>query len=137
MSDLIKHEVLKSGIHHFIWMNNSSESVHIYIRAFNKLIQETLQSKPAEQVTLRFILDFRQTSLPPFTDVVAETVDSRRRSSLSTDKITCRFAYMSDDDKLADLLFSIASLTPASYRRKVFKADEQTQAIAWLLDDEA
>jgi len=136
MNEVVKHTILDSDIHHFVWLTNTSESVHVYIREFNRILRQAIQNKPATLVTLRFLLDFRQTNLPPFADVVAETVDSRRRSSVDTDKVTCRFAYISNDNNIAELLTRIGSLTPPQYQRSFFKADEEEQAINWLHADD-
>ncbi len=134
MSELFQHEILDSGIHYFTCISNSSESVHSYFRQASTLIQEIVNDNPNEQVVVRFLIDFRQITLPSFADVVAETVDLQRRPSISTDRLTRRFAFLSDDEKLIDLIDSLGALTPTTYERRVFKANMANEAIDGLLE---
>lgn len=136
MSELVKHIILDSGIHKFIWLDNSQEAVHWYLQVFNTFIQE-IKSKPADTHTkLHCLLDFRQTSFPSFDKAVSKTIDLRRQNMTTIDKFECRIAYLSDEQDFISQVNQLSNIMPSNFKRSFFKPDEEDQAIAWLILDE-
>ncbi len=139
MGEYIQYLALDSGIHHLIWQDNSADAVQAYSQIFSQIIHNSIQQfapTPSTPIQIRFLLDFRHTPLPPFTDIVSTTIDSRRRLLSARERIIYRLAYLSDSEDLYTLIDKVGSLTTTNYKREYFKITEEEQAIAWLLADE-
>lgn len=134
MSELIKYNLLDSGIHQFVWMDSSVDALMQYRQLFLGVLSSQLQ-KTEDKVTVMTISDYRYSTFPDLKDVVSETVDSRRLGLVQFDRIVCRIAHLSDDEDIQDKVNAVSRIMPSTFQREFFKVDEEDQAIAWLLSE--
>ena len=125
MGEHVKHIILESGIHHFVWFDNSRDAVYAQSKYYIE-INASLSSGD----TVLLLIDLRQAGAPPF-KVLSDVIG---KSGMRTDVIY-RTAYLSDDTTLPILMKNFVVANRISGNRGFFKSDEEETAIQWLLDD--
>ena len=129
MPTYFEHIELASGIHHFIWLDNSIESAE----AYQDLLAQILKDFPEENTpTLRILHDYRDVSFHPFLQVLG----SIRWLSSVYPHVFARIAYLIRDLSLEILMDSMAQISHDQVRRRLFKPEEEQAAIEWLLSEE-
>ncbi len=125
MGEHVEHIVLESGIHHFIWLDNSRDAVYAQSEYYMNI---NASLSPGDTVLL--LIDLRQAGAPPF-KVLSDVIG---KSGMRTD-VNYRTAYLSDDTILPILMKNFVVANRISGNRGFFKSDEEDVAIQWLLDD--
>jgi len=133
MSELIQYKNLESGIHYFLWLQSDVIATKQYIQIYNNILKDAQAVTDKQSMTLRFILDLSQASLPPLDEMVAESVEHRRRIEIGGNRIITHFAYLSDDDSLRKKIENIAPIMSTTNQRQIFSTNQKQQAIDWLL----
>ena len=75
------------------------------------------------------LIDLRQSGAPPF-----QLLGDANKKSGSRKDVHYRTAYISDDSIVPVLMQNFIMANRVSGDRQFFKADEEQQAIDWLLD---
>jgi len=125
MDSKVKHIVLDSGIHHFIWLDNSREAVYEHAEKFRQ-VNDALSGGE----TVRIIMDFRETDIPPFIAIA----DAMKQSGLRKD-VSYVSAYIADDSIIQMVINNAAMMNRNANTRKFFREDEMDTAINWLLNE--
>lgn len=129
MPPYFEHIELASGIHHVIWLDNSTESAE----AYQELLTQVLKDFPEENTpTLRILHDYREVSFHPFLQVLG----SIKWISTLYPHVFARIAYLIRDLSLEILMDSMAQMSHNQVKRQLFKPDEEHVAIEWLLSEE-
>jgi hypothetical protein len=129
MSEYFEHIELESGIHHIIWLNNSKESAN----AYHSLLDGLLKELPSTEISTICILhDYRQVSFHPFLQVLGSV---KWLSSLYP-HVVARIAYIIRDLSIEILMNNMAQVSHEQIERKLFKPNEEQEAIIWLLNDD-
>jgi hypothetical protein len=126
MGEHVNYIVLESGIHHFIWLDNSREAVYAQAEYY-----KDLNAGLSPDETIRLLIDLRQAGAPPFRTLA----DVIGKSGMRND-VNYRTAYLSDDNIVPILMKNFVVVNRISGNRGFFKSDEETQAIEWLLSAE-
>ena len=126
MGEHVELKVLESGIHHFIWFDNSRDAVYAQAEFYKEI-----NARLSPDETILLLIDLRQAGAPPFkilTDVIG-------KSGMRSD-VNYRTAYLSDDTTLPILMKNFVVSNRISGNRGFFKSDEEDQALEWLLEKE-
>jgi hypothetical protein len=127
MGEHVQLNVLESGIHHYVWYDNTRDAVYAQAE-FYKEINASL----APNETILLLIDLRQAGgAPPFR-VLSDVIG---KSGMRND-VNYRTAYLSDDSIVPILMQNFVMANRISGNRGFFKSDEEAVAIKWLLEDE-
>jgi len=129
----VQYTFLQVGVHRFVWLENTPEATESYLNQYNTIVQNAKPKADDTPITLRFLLDLRDATLPPLDEMVAVSVEQRRRMLVSGNQVISHFAYLSDDQNLHDKINRVEPLMPPTNRRKVFTTDQEDEAIDWLV----
>jgi len=124
MGEHVQLYVLESGIHHFVWFNNSRDAVYDQ-SAYYKDINARL----SHGETILLLIDLRQAGAPPFR-VLSDVIG---KSGMRND-VNYRTAYLSDDNIVPILMKNFVVANRISGNRGFFKSDEEDEAKMWLLE---
>lgn len=136
INDSIKYTILESGIHYFIFLNNSREAAETYINLSGEILRDSNQGSADHEITIRILTDFTETLLPELEHMVVASIDSRQRHVKQYDYITLRIAYLTDDDNIKNLMNHVGGLVNLTSQRNYFKSSAKQEALEWLLIDE-
>ena len=126
MGEHLELHVLESGIHHFVWLDNTRDAVYAQAEYYKEI-----NAKLAPNETILLLIDLRQAGAPPFR-VLSDVIG---KSGMRND-VNYRTAYLSDDTIVPILMKNFVVANRISGNRGFFKSDEEDEAIKWLLENE-
>lgn len=124
MSDSLIYTQSQNGIHRFYWGNVELDTIHAYVNLFRALHE----SIPEDSVVC-LLHDYRDTGTPSFSTITSFMKDFKMRGD-----ITLRVAHLYSDTIYPMIMKNASIVSGFNANRQFFRADEEQQAIDWLLD---
>jgi len=123
MSELIQYQYLDSGIHHFTWLTNSHDAIVLGSKLYRQM-----NDKLSSGDVVSILMDFRQSGVPSISRITEVTNNAGIRKD-----IHYYTAYLSDDRVVDILMRNYALINRLNGQREFFKANQEKEAIQWLL----
>ena len=124
MTDNVVYTKLENGIYRFYWHNVEIPTIHEYVKIFKRL-----HDIIPENATVHLLHDYRDTGTPPFNTVATIMKNFKMRAD-----ITLRVAHLYSDGIYPTIMQNASIVARFDANRKFFRANEEQQAIDWLLD---
>lgn len=125
MTNKLVYTHLDNGIHKFYWGGAELEIVTEYVKLFIS-IHTTL----VPNSTMLILHDYQNTVTPSL-NIVANILKTYK----VRDDIFLRIAYLYSDTLFPIIMGNVNTFAPSNTIRQFFKADEEQQAIDWLLTE--
>ncbi len=123
--EYFEYTYLQSDIHCFKWLSKSEEAHNEYF----DFITSTYRSVTDNQHIIRILHDYRSTPFLPPDSIFSKT----RKLQSEFPNLNRKIAYLLDDDMSAILVETLTRTLGRFGTRRYFTADQEQDAIEWLL----